>query len=129
MTKTPKRRSCRELCLVRPCFNRTGTLSCIFIAGAILSEKPNVKWGDVAGLEGAKEALQEAVIMPVQFPQLFTGKRRPWKGILMYGVSPFLAGPLWLGRNHTVACTYGNVSPFPLLLLCAATRNREVIPR
>lgn len=54
-------------------------------AGAILSEKPNVRWSDVAGLEGAKEALQEAVLMPVKFPQLFTGKRRPWKGILLYG--------------------------------------------
>lgn len=31
-----------------------GTLS-----SAIVSEKPNVKWDDVAGLEGAKEALKE----------------------------------------------------------------------
>lgn len=31
------------------------------LTGAILSEKPNVKWDDVAGLEGAKEALKEAV--------------------------------------------------------------------
>ncbi len=29
---------------------------------------------------GAKDALKEAVILPVKFPQLFTGKRRPWKG-------------------------------------------------
>ena len=36
-------------------------------------EKPNVKWDDVAGLKGAKEALQEAVIMPVRFPHLFVG--------------------------------------------------------
>lgn len=52
---------------------------------AIISEKPNVKWDDVAGLEGAKEALKEAVILPVKFPQFFTGKRKPWSGILMYG--------------------------------------------
>lgn len=37
------------------------------------TEKPNVKWDDVAGLEGAKEALKEAVILPVKFPQFFTG--------------------------------------------------------
>ncbi|KAF8465954.1 P-loop containing nucleoside triphosphate hydrolase protein [Kalaharituber pfeilii] len=55
------------------------------LAGAILSEKPNVRWEDVAGLEGAKEALKEAVILPIRFPHLFVGKRKPWKGILLYG--------------------------------------------
>ena len=43
------------------------------LSGAIVIEKPNVKWDDVAGLKGAKEALQEAVIMPVRFPHLFVG--------------------------------------------------------
>jgi vacuolar protein-sorting-associated protein 4 len=55
------------------------------LAGAILQDKPDVKWEDVAGLEGAKEALKEAVILPIKFPHLFTGKRQPWKGILLYG--------------------------------------------
>lgn len=51
----------------------------------VVSEKPSVKWDDVAGLESAKESLKEAVIMPVKFPQLFTGERRPFKGILLFG--------------------------------------------
>ncbi|KAI0668623.1 AAA-domain-containing protein [Trametes maxima] len=55
------------------------------LVGAIVSEKPNVKWEDVAGLETAKEALKEAVILPIKFPHLFTGKRTPWRGILLYG--------------------------------------------
>ncbi|KAL6511030.1 Vacuolar protein sorting-associated protein 4B [Orobanche gracilis] len=52
---------------------------------AIIREKPNVNWNDVAGLESAKQALQEAVILPVKFPQFFTGKRRPWRAFLLYG--------------------------------------------
>lgn len=55
------------------------------LAGAILQERPNVSWDDVAGLEGAKEALKEAVLLPIKFPHLFQGKRQPWKGILLYG--------------------------------------------
>lgn len=55
------------------------------LAHAILSEKPNVKWDDVAGLESAKDALKEAVIFPLKFPQLYKGKRKPFKGILLYG--------------------------------------------
>jgi vacuolar protein-sorting-associated protein 4 len=55
------------------------------LEGAIVTEKPNVKWSDIAGLEGAKAALQEAVILPTRFPELFVGKRTPWKGILLYG--------------------------------------------
>ena len=55
------------------------------LEGAIVMEKPSIKWSDVAGLEGAKEALKEAVILPIKFPHLFTGKRKPWRGILLFG--------------------------------------------
>ena len=55
------------------------------LEGAIVKIKPNVPWDHIAGLETAKEALKEAVILPFRFPQLFTGNRKPWRGILMYG--------------------------------------------
>ena len=55
------------------------------MSGAIVKEKPNVKWEDVAGLHSAKQALQEAIILPTKFPEIFVGIRQPWKGILLYG--------------------------------------------
>jgi len=55
------------------------------LEGQILTEKPDIRWSDVAGLETAKATLQETVILPTRFPQLFTGKREPWHGILLYG--------------------------------------------
>jgi len=55
------------------------------ISSAILVEKPDIKWSDVAGLAEAKRALMEAVILPLRFKQFFTGERSPWRGILLYG--------------------------------------------
>ncbi|XP_039263100.2 vacuolar protein sorting-associated protein 4B-like [Styela clava] len=55
------------------------------LGGAIVVEKPDIKWSDVAGLQQAKESLKEAVIMPIKFPHLFKGKRTPWRGILLFG--------------------------------------------
>ncbi len=52
----------------------------------VLIEAPNVKWGDVGGLDSLKQELKEAVEWPLKNPQAF--KRmgiRPPRGILMYG--------------------------------------------
>ena len=51
----------------------------------IVQEDSNVAWDDVCGLHIAKAQLKEAVVLPMKYPQLFTGKRQPWKGILLYG--------------------------------------------
>lgn len=55
------------------------------LMSAIVIEKPNVKWSDVSGLDEAKSIIQEAVILPLRLPHLFTGTRKPWRGILLYG--------------------------------------------
>lgn len=39
------------------------------------------------GNEHAKQMLTESVILPLKYPQLFTDLMKPWKGILMHGVS------------------------------------------
>lgn len=74
------------------------------LSSAILSVTPNIAWDDVAGLEGAKALLKEAVILPIKFPQLFTGKRQPWRGILLYG--PPGTGKSYLAQ--AVATEFGN---------------------
>jgi vacuolar protein-sorting-associated protein 4 len=62
-------------------------------------EKPNVKWEDVGGLEQAKKVIQEAVILPMKFPEVFIGQRTPWRGILLYGVG-FLLFSLQERERH-----------------------------
>ena len=52
---------------------------------SILIERPNMTFADVAGLSDAKRSLEEAIVLPMKFPQLFTGQRAPWRGILLYG--------------------------------------------
>lgn len=47
--------------------------------------KSGITFDDIAGLQDAKQALHEAIIMPLQYPHLFTGSIKPWKRILMYG--------------------------------------------
>ena len=52
----------------------------------VLVEVPNIKWGDIGGLEDVKQELIEAVEWPLKHPESF--KRlgvKPPKGILLYG--------------------------------------------
>eukprot|EP00794_Sanderia_malayensis_P018876 gene18876-20776_t len=44
-----------------------------------------LKFSDVAGLSMAKKLLKEAVIMPLKYPHLFVGQRKPWRRILLFG--------------------------------------------
>jgi len=49
----------------------------------ILKNPPNVKWTDIAGLEDAKKAIQQAVVYPSLRPDIFP---LGWpKGILLFG--------------------------------------------
>ena len=49
----------------------------------IVKEKPNVKWMEVVGVEPAKRAVKEAIVYPVQRPDLFP---LGWpRGILLFG--------------------------------------------
>jgi SpoVK/Ycf46/Vps4 family AAA+-type ATPase len=72
----------------------------------IITEKPNVKWDDVAGLDAAKEELQMASVLPGKFPSLFIGTRQPRRGILLYG-------PSGTGKSHLAKAVASEVDSTP----------------
>ncbi len=52
----------------------------------VLVETPNVHWGDVGGLEEAKQELREAIEWPLRHRELFEETNAtPPKGVLLYG--------------------------------------------
>jgi len=56
------------------------------ISDTIITERPNIKLSEVAGLADAKQTIDDAILTPMKHPELFKGKaRQPWRGILFYG--------------------------------------------
>ena len=55
------------------------------IESEIVDSGPPVTFDDIAGLQDAKRALQEMVILPQLRPDLFTGLRAPPRGVLLFG--------------------------------------------
>jgi katanin p60 ATPase-containing subunit A1 len=51
----------------------------------IVDRNPNVSFDDIAELNDAKNALKEAVLLPILYPEYFKGIRRPWKGVMLFG--------------------------------------------
>jgi len=83
------------------------------LAGALVCDRPTVRLAHVAGLEDVKQALREAVIFPLQSPQLYASSG--WAGILLYG-------PPGTGKTHIARaiageseCTFFNVSAADLI--------------
>ena len=88
--------------------------------GAIITERPNVRFGDVAGLEAAKQALNEAVIMPIKVPHLFDKNTQPWKGILLYG-------PPGTGKSFLAKAVAGEANDSAFLTVSTAELTSKYV--
>ncbi|CAH1404287.1 unnamed protein product [Nezara viridula] len=55
------------------------------IKNEIMDTGSSISWDDIAGLQFAKTTIQEIVVWPMLRPDIFTGLRRPPKGILLFG--------------------------------------------
>ncbi|CAE8615827.1 unnamed protein product [Polarella glacialis] len=80
------------------------------ISRDILSKNPGIPWDSVIGLNHAKYLLKEAVVMPLRYPQFFTGLLAPWKGVLLFG--PPGTGKTLLAKAVATECetTFFNIS-------------------
>ncbi|VDL64521.1 unnamed protein product [Nippostrongylus brasiliensis] len=76
----------------------------------IMSVTHETGWSDVAGLDGAKKALREIVVLPFKRPDMFKGIRAPPKGVLLFG--PPGTGKTMIGRCVASQCkaTFFNIS-------------------
>ncbi|KMQ92084.1 fidgetin-like protein 1-like protein [Lasius niger] len=55
------------------------------IRSEIMESNKTITWDDIAGLEYIKKIVKEVVVFPMLRPDIFTGLRRPPKGILLFG--------------------------------------------
>ncbi len=69
----------------------------------VITEKPDVKWDDVIGLEDCKQAIRESIVFPFLRPDLF---KLGWpRGLLLYG-------PPGCGKTMVAAATAAEIDGY-----------------
>ncbi|XP_024876413.1 katanin p60 ATPase-containing subunit A-like 2 [Temnothorax curvispinosus] len=80
------------------------------ISREIVQQNLNVHWDDVKGLKDCKMLLKEAILYPMKYPSLFSGKLGSCKGVLLYG--PPGTGKTMLAKAVATECqsTFFNIT-------------------
>ncbi|KAH8408839.1 hypothetical protein KR009_002150 [Drosophila setifemur] len=76
---------------------------------SILREDIKLRWSDVCGNHRAIELIKEAVLTPIEYPQLFAHGLKPWRSLLLHG--PPGSGKTFLAKA-LYAETQGQVTFF-----------------
>ncbi|AFH42378.1 AAA family ATPase [Fervidicoccus fontis] len=86
-----------------------------FINDIVLTQKPNVKFSDIADLKEAKQAIVEAIVYPVKRPDLFP---LGWpRGILLFG-------PPGCGKTMLAAAVANEVNGYFLYVDAASIMSK-----
>ena len=80
------------------------------IESEIMIKNPGVKFNDIIGMKEMKRILYEIIVVPTIRPDLFTGIRKPQRGILLFG--PPGTGKTMIAKAIASECnsTFFNIS-------------------
>ena len=80
------------------------------ILSEIMQKNPGVKFSDIIGMNDMKQTLYEIIVIPIIRPDLFTGIRKPQRGILLFG--PPGTGKTLIAKAISSECksTFFNIS-------------------
>ena len=80
------------------------------IESEIMVKNPKVKFSDIIGMQDMKQTLYEIIVVPTIRPDLFTGIRKPQRGILLFG--PPGTGKTMIAKAIATECnsTFFNIS-------------------
>ena len=80
------------------------------IESEIMVKNPKVKFSDIIGMQEMKQTLYEIIVVPTIRPDLFTGIRKPQRGILLFG--PPGTGKTLIAKAIASECnsTFFNIS-------------------